>query len=235
MTVYQLIPDLPLFPPVEEAEVDGLLAIGGDLSVERLLEAYRLGIFPWYEDGQPILWWSPDPRLIMIPNEFKNSRSLKKIIRQKQFDVRFDSAFSQVINKCAEVRRQKDEGTWITSEMQNAYIALHHEGFAHSIESWQDGKLVGGLYGISLGKCFFGESMFSICSNASKVALSALAIFSSQNGIEMIDCQMTTPHLVSMGAKEISRKLFTEKLKILQAQPTLLGSWNSSSYLKTTL
>ena len=233
MTVYQLIPDLPLFPPIEDAEADGLLAIGGDLSAERLLEAYRRGIFPWYEEGQPLLWWSPDPRMVLIPSEIKVSRSLKKVIKQNIFDIRFDSAFSEVINKCAEIRLHKKEGTWITPEMKEAYTLLHQEGFAHSVECWQDEKLVGGLYGISLGKCFFGESMFSLCSNASKVALVNLVFFCKQHGLELIDCQMTTLHLQSLGARELTRKFFQEQLKKLLDHPTIMGPWSQQEFDKS--
>jgi len=229
MPVYQLIPEIPLFPPTDEAEDDGLLAIGGDLTKERLLIAYRKGIFPWYEVGQPILWWSPDPRLILIPEELKISRSLRKVLRRDQFEIRFDSAFQQVIEACADVRTTQGEGTWIIPEMQQAYTELHQEGFAHSVESWLDGKLAGGLYGISLGQCFFGESMFSTRNDASKVALVALAEFSKKVGIKMIDCQMTTAHLLSLGAREVKRKVFLKNLKKYIEEPTLKGSWDSVS------
>ena len=229
MPVYQLIPELSLFPPTEEAEEDGLLAIGGDLTKERLLAAYSKGIFPWYEIGQPILWWSPDPRLVLIPEELKISRSLRKVLRKQKFEIRVDSSFQQVIKACADVRKRQDEGTWIIPEMQQAYTDLHEEGFAHSIESWLDGKLAGGLYGISLGQCFFGESMFSTRNDSSKVALVALVDFSIQVGIKMIDCQMTTTHLLSLGAREIKRKVFLKKLKKCLEQPTLKGNWNSHS------
>ena len=229
MPVYQLIPEVSLFPPTEEAEDDGLLAVGGDLSKERLLAAYSKGIFPWYEVGQPILWWSPDPRLVLTPETLKISRSLRKILRKQQFEIRFDTAFEKVIKACADVRTEQGEGTWIIPEMQQAYTELHQDGFAHSVESWLDGELVGGLYGISLGQCFFGESMFSTRNDSSKVALVALVEFSREVGIRMIDCQMTTPHLLSLGASEIQRKKFLTNLKILLEQPTLKGSWNRGS------
>ena len=229
MPVYKLIPELSLFPPTEEAEEDGLLAIGVDLTKDRLLAAYSKGIFPWYEIGQPILWWSPDPRLVLIPEELKISRSLRKVLRKQKFEIRVDSSFQQVIKACADVRKRQDEGTWIIPEMQQAYTDLHEEGFAHSIESWLDGKLAGGLYGISLGQCFFGESMFSTRNDSSKVALVALVDFSIQVGIKMIDCQMTTAHLLSLGAREIKRKVFLKKLKKCLEQPTLKGNWNSHS------
>ena len=236
MPVYQLIPEVSFFPPTEEAEGDGLLAVGGDLTKERLLAAYSKGIFPWYEAGQPILWWSPDPRLVLIPEELKISRSLRKALRKQQFEIRFDSAFQQVIKACADVRTQQGEGTWIIPEMQQAYTELHQDGFAHSVESWLDGELAGGLYGISLGQCFFGESMFSTRNDSSKVALVALVEFSKQVGIKMIDCQMTTSHLLSLGAREIKRKVFLQNLKIHLEEPTLKGSWNNgSASIKTNI
>tara|TARA_B110000914_G_scaffold58381_1_gene50612 strand:+ start:236 stop:955 length:720 start_codon:yes stop_codon:yes gene_type:complete len=236
MPVYQLIPEVSFFPPTEEAEGDGLLAVGGDLTKERLLAAYSKGVFPWYEAGQPILWWSPDPRLVLIPEELKISRSLRKALRKQQFEIRFDSAFQQVIKACADVRTQQGEGTWIIPEMQQAYTELHQDGFAHSVESWLDGELAGGLYGISLGQCFFGESMFSTRNDSSKVALVALVEFSKQVGIKMIDCQMTTSHLLSLGAREIKRKVFLQNLKIHLEEPTLKGSWNNgSASIKTKL
>ena len=225
MPVYQLISDIPLFPPTEEAEDDGLLAVGGDLSKERLLTAYRKGIFPWYEVGQPILWWSPNPRLVLFPEELKISRSLRKALRKHEFEIRFDSSFENVIKACADVRIAKGKGTWIIPEMQQAYTELHHEGYAHSVESWLNGELVGGLYGISLGQCFFGESMFSTISDSSKAALVALAEFSKQVGIKIIDCQMTTKHLLSLGAREIDRQSFLRKLNQYLEKPDIKGSW----------
>jgi len=224
--VYQLIPGIPCFPPIDEAEEDGLLAIGGDLSQERLLEAYRNGIFPWYEVGQPILWWSPDPRLILIPKELKISRSLRKILRKEIYEIRFDTSFEKVIKACADVRIEQGENTWIIPEMQNAYIELYKGGFAHSVESWSNGKLAGGLYGISLGQCFFGESMFSTKNDSSKVALVALVEFSKIVGIKMIDCQMTTKHLLSLGAREVKRRVFVENLKYFLEKPSITGNWS---------
>ena len=225
MTVYQLIPDNNLFPPAEEAEADGLLAVGGDLTKKRLLAAYRLGIFPWYEVGQPILWWCPDPRLVLFPEDLKISRSLGKVLRKEEFEIRFDSSFENVIKACANVRTEQGKDTWIIPEMQQAYTELHQEGYAHSVESWRNGKLVGGLYGISLGQCFFGESMFSTVNDSSKVALVALAEFSKQVGIKIIDCQMTTQHLLSLGAQEIDRKSFLRKLNQYLEKPDIKGSW----------
>ncbi len=225
MPVYQLISDIPLFPPTEEAEDDGLLAVGGDLSKERLLSAYRQGIFPWYEVGQPILWWSPNPRLVLFPEELKISRSLRKVLRKHEFEIRFDSSFENVIKACADVRTEQGKGTWIIPEMQIAYTELHQEGYAHSVESWLNGELVGGLYGISLGQCFFGESMFSTISDSSKAALVALSEFSKQMGIKIIDCQMTTQHLLNLGAREIDRQSFLQKLNHYLKEPDLKGSW----------
>ena len=225
MPVYQLIPDIPLFPPTEEAENDGLLASGGDLTKERLLTAYRQGIFPWYEVGQPILWWCPNPRLVLFPGELKISRSLRKVLRKQEFEIRFDSSFENVIKACADVRTEQGKRTWIIPEMQQAYIELHQEGYAHSVESWLNGELVGGLYGISLGQCFFGESMFSTISDSSKAALVALAEFSKQVGIKIIDCQMTTQHLLSLGAREIDRQSFLRKLNQYLEKPDIKGSW----------
>ena len=225
MPVYQLIPDIPLFPPAEEAEADGLLAVGGDLTKERLLTAYRQGIFPWYEVGQPILWWCPNPRLVLFPEELKISRSLRKVLRKHEFEIRFDSSFENVIKACADVRTKQGKGTWIIPEMQQVYTELHREGYAHSVESWLNGELVGGLYGISLGQCFFGESMFSTFSDSSKAALVALAGFSKQVGIKIIDCQMTTQHLLSLGAREIDRQSFLRKLNQYLEKPDIKGSW----------
>ena len=229
MPVYQLISDIPLFPPTEEAEDDGLLAVGGDLSKERLLTAYRQGIFPWYEVGQPILWWSPNPRLVLFPEELKISRSLRKVLRKHEFEIRFDSSFENVIKACADVRTKRGKGTWIIPEMQQAYTELHQEGYAHSVESWLNGELVGGLYGISLGQCFFGESMFSTVSDSSKAALVALSEFSMQVGIKIIDCQMTTKHLLSLGAREIDRQSFLRKLNQYLEKPDIKGSWYGRS------
>ena len=230
MPVYQMIPKIPLFPPIEEAEDDGLLAVGGDLTKERLIDAYQRGIFPWYEVGQPILWWSPDPRLVLFPNEIKISRSLRKVLRKGRFEIRFDTAFQDVIKSCADVRIMQGDGTWIIPEMQQAYTELYHEGLAHSVESWLDGELVGGLYGISMGECFFGESMFSTINDSSKVALVALAEFSMQVGIKLIDCQVTTPHLLSLGAREIKRELFLQMLKKHLEFPKIKNLWSNTHF-----
>ena len=225
-----MIPKIPLFPPTEEAEDDGLLAVGGDLTKERLIDAYQRGIFPWYEVGQPILWWSPDPRLVLFPNEIKISRSLRKVLRKGRFEIRFDTAFQDVIKSCADVRIMQGDGTWIIPEMQQAYTELYHEGLAHSVESWLDGELVGGLYGISMGECFFGESMFSTINDSSKVALVALTEFSMQVGIKLIDCQVTTPHLLSLGAREIKRELFLQMLKKHLEFPKIKNLWSNTHF-----
>lgn len=213
------------FPPPHLAQSNGLLAVGGDLSVKRLLHAYRLGVFPWFSDEEPILWWSPDPRLVLYPNEIHVSRSLQKVIRKQVFSITLDLAFPQVITACARCPRRKGEGTWITTEMIDAYCKLHQEGYAHSVEAWRDGELVGGLYGVSLGRCFFGESMFTRVSNASKTAFVHLVRFLEQGGFTMVDCQVTTEHLMRFGAREIRRKLFLAQLQKALKGPTIRGQW----------
>jgi len=214
------------FPDVSLAltEPDGLLAIGGDLSMPRILAAYQRGIFPWYSDGQPILWWSPNPRAVLIPDEINISRSLRKTLRRGQFQATFDTCFEKIIGACAAARKD-GRGTWITQEMQSAYIGLHTAGYAHSVEIWQDEILVGGLYGISLGRLFFGESMFSRVNDASKVALVFLAAQLQRWGFALIDCQVQSPHLASLGAQAIPRHQFVEQLTKQADQPTRLGTW----------
>jgi leucyl/phenylalanyl-tRNA--protein transferase len=228
MPVYRLTKEL-LFPPPDHAEPDGLLAVGGDLSIERLLLAYQLGIFPWYGEGLPILWWSPDPRLILEPGGFHTSRRLRRILRQGRFQVSFDRSFAAVILACATVPRRDQDGTWIVGEMQRAYIRLHELGYAHSVESWFEGNLVGGVYGVSLGKCFFGESMFSYESDASKAAMAVLIGHLAKWEFHMLDAQVTTRHLLSLGAKEIPRNVFLEKLRVALQFPTMRGRWNVES------
>jgi leucyl/phenylalanyl-tRNA--protein transferase len=230
MPIYRLIKQ-PIFPDPELATPDGLLAVGGDLSTERLLAAYRQGIFPWYSGNEPILWWSPEPRLILEPAEIHISQSLRKVLRQKKFEITFDTEFAQVIQQCASARRKGEHGTWITPEMQAAYIRLHELGFVHSVESWLQSKLVGGLYGVSLGRGFFGESMFSPVANASKVALVALCQLLQRWEFHFIDCQITTAHLLSLGAKEINRQEFLRRLQASQAYPTYRGKWNERAQL----
>jgi len=214
------------FPPVHRAlrEPNGLLAAGGDLSIERLLEAYRHGIFPWYSDGQPILWWSPDPRMVLAPTEIEISRSLRKRIRNSGYEVRVDTCFAAVVSACA-APRAGQPGTWITREMAAAYGALHLAGYAHSVETWNEGTLAGGLYGVSIGRMFFGESMFSSASDASKIALAHLARQLERWDFGLIDCQMSTPHLASLGAHEMPRAQFMRALTELVNYPTRLGAW----------
>ena len=198
------------FPNPKEATRDGLLAIGGDLSVERLLLAYNSGIFPWFEDDQPILWWSPDPRMVLFPEKFKGSKSLRKTLNSKKFKITFNQNFAEVIKYCATVPRKGEHGTWITQEMQESYIALHEAGHAISVEVWENEKLVGGLYGVDLPqrKVFCGESMFSLVSDASKVAFYHLSEYVKNKDYKLIDCQLYNPHLESLGAEEIGRGEF---------------------------
>ena len=224
MPVY-LLSDKLFFPPVHLASQEGLLAIGGDLSVERLLLAYKSGIFPWYSEEDPILWWSPDPRLVLYPEELNISKSLKKVIRQEIYRITMDTAFEQVISACANTRRDIDAGTWITDEMKGAYCRMHERGYAHSVEAWHEGKLVGGLYGISLGLAFFGESMFSIMSNASKVCLVCLVQFMKERHFTFIDCQVATDHLLRMGARSIPRATFISQLNQSLQHLSIVGSW----------
>lgn len=227
MPIFRLVEDL-VFPPPDYADPSGLLAIGGDLSSERLLEAYRVGIFPWYSEDQPILWWSPDPRFILETGDFKISRSLRKTLQKRIFNVTLDRAFEEVIRACASTQRAGQSGTWITPEMEEAYVKLHGLGYAHSVESWCEGELVGGLYGVSLGKVFFGESMFHHKSDASKVALAALVAKLKNWDFQFIDAQMTTEHLLTLGAKEISRRIFLKRLRAALRHPTKRGKWRNS-------
>ena len=201
------------FPDLDEADESGLLAIGGDLSIERLKLAYSKGIFPWYEDGMPILWWSPDPRMVLFPEKMIISHSLRQSIKKQQFTVTIDHAFEKVIRNCAKTPRKGEDGTWITMEMQNAYIRLHEAGYAHSAEAWIDGELVGGLYGVALGKAFFGESMFNHVTNASKVALFHLVEKLSNWNFEIIDAQVYTNHLESLGGEMIPRSQYIHILE----------------------
>jgi leucyl/phenylalanyl-tRNA--protein transferase len=216
------------FPPPEHARADGLLAVGGDLSVPRLLEAYHHGIFPWYEAGGPILWWNPDPRLILEPAGLKVSRSLRAVLRKEVFEVTFDTAFARVIRACASTPRKDEPGTWITSEVESGYTALHDLGYAHSVETWFQGNLVGGLYGVHLGRCFFGESMFSHRPDASKVGLAVLVEFLRGRETDLIDCQVSSAHLLSLGAIEIPRAEFLRRLKGALAHPTSREKWPRS-------
>lgn len=214
------------FPPVERASPEGLLAVGGDLRPERLLEAYRHGIFPWYSNDQPILWWSPDPRAVLFPDKLHVSRSLEKTIRRGHFTVTLDTCFRDVMTQCSGPRPQYPEGgTWITPAMIEAYTRLHELGFAHSIETWKEGNLVGGLYGVAIGGAFFGESMFSRVTNASKVALVLLIRQLRAWGFQIFDCQQASPHVMRLGAEEIPRRDFLDHLTTALTLPERRGRW----------
>lgn len=230
---YLLAPDDPEagFPPVSEAlkEPDGLLAIGGDLSVRRLLEAYRRGIFPWYGPKDPILWWSPDPRTLLVPTDIRISRSLAKLLRKERFAVTMDRDFPAVIKACSEPRDQ-DGGTWLVPAMISAYRALHIHGWAHSVEVWEESELVGGLYGVAIGGLFFGESMFTRVDNASKIALVHLCQELARRRFELIDCQVLTKHLMRMGAHQRSRAHFVATLERLRERPQAVGSWDDGRF-----
>lgn len=218
------------FPNPYYANEEGLLAYGGDLSTKRLLLAYQNGIFPWYAKGDPILWWSPNPRLLLYPNKFKVQKSFKRVLRSGKFSVTFDGAFNKVIEHCATVFRDGQESTWILPEMKAAYIKLHLEGYAHSVEVYMEGQLVGGLYGVAYGKAFFGESMFSLVSDASKVAFKALSDVLASKGYDFIDCQMKTDHLVRLGAEVVQREVFLDALSLAVEKPTDEGSWQDFAW-----
>jgi len=219
------LPRKPIFPDPELAEPDGLLAVGGDLSPDRLLRAYADGIFPWYSEETPILWWSPEPRMVLLPAEFHLPRSLRRSLRSGAFEIRADTAFGEVIRRCAGKDRPGQDGTWITSEMVLAYERLHDMGFAHSFEAWDGGELAGGLYGVSLGAAFFGESMFADRPEASKVAFAASVDWMRGRGFELIDCQVDTEHLRRFGAREIPRAEFLARLRNALASATVRGKW----------
>lgn len=211
------------FPPVDHALDNGLLAVGGDLSIPRLITAYRRGIFPWYGPGDPILWWSPDPRLVLLPSWLHVPRSLRRVLNQRRFAFSLDRDFEAVIHGCAGARR--DDGTWLVPEMVAAYIKLHRAGYAHSLEVWRQGRLAGGIYGVALGNCFFGESMFTRVPDASKAGLVALVGWLGSRGFELIDCQVTTEHLLRFGAREIRRGAFLERLERALRAPDRIGRW----------
>ncbi|HTN09306.1 leucyl/phenylalanyl-tRNA--protein transferase [Agriterribacter sp.] len=213
MALFALQQEL-IFPPVHLAEPDGLLAMGGDLSTERLLLAYRNGIFPWYEGNVP-LWWCPDPRFVLFPGNLKISKSMQQLIKKETFRVSINTSFKSVIRACKTSPRKQQQGTWITDEVEEAYCLLHEKGYAHSAEAWMGDELAGGLYGIRMGKVFFGESMFSRESNASKFAFTMYVQLLQQEGIELIDCQIYTAHLESLGAQMIPREIFMKKLNLL--------------------
>jgi leucyl/phenylalanyl-tRNA--protein transferase len=220
------------FPPVETAlrDPNGLLAMGGDLSAERLLDAYRHGIFPWFNPGEPILWWSPDPRMVLVPGEVRVSRSLAKRLRNAGFELRVDTAFAEAMRACAAPRRAGPDGgaagTWISPAMIAAYVRLHQAGYAHSVETWRDGRLVGGLYGVAIGRMFYGESMFSREADASKIALVRLCLQLERWEFGLVDCQMETPHLASLGAKTLPRAVFVKRVAELVNLPHRPGPWS---------
>jgi leucyl/phenylalanyl-tRNA--protein transferase len=213
-----------VFPPVELAD-EGLLAVGGDLRPERLLLAYSQGIFPWYGKNLPILWHSPDPRMVLYPHELVIGRSLRKAIRRKPYELKLDTAFGEVLTGCADAPRPGQNGTWLIPEMVTAYTRMHELGFAHSVEAWQDGKLVGGLYGVGLGGCFFGESMFARAPDASKIAFVALVRQLVAWDVSLIDCQVHTDHLARFGAREVPRAEFLAQLHAALEAPTRRGKW----------
>ena len=226
MPVY-LLDDRLVFPDPALSDKEGLVAVGGDLSMERLLLAYQMGMFPWFNPGEPILWWCPDPRYVLLPDQLKISKSMRSLLRKNPFRVTFDTAFEAVIKACAGRSIGRTEGgTWITRDMILAYAALHRNGFAHSVEVWQEDKLVAGLYGISLGRVFFGESMFTRVPNASKYGFIHLVQVLKAQHFELIDCQQGTPHLISLGAEPMPRDAFLRVLKAQQPASTLRGSWS---------
>ena len=224
MPVYRLI-DALVFPPPEHAE-QGLLAVGGDLRPERLLLAYKQGIFPWYSEGEPVWWHSPDPRFVLPPEAMRVQRSLAKVIGRRPFEVRFDTAFAEVIRRCGQKRRPGQRGTWITGAMRQAFTTLHQMGVAHSAEAWLEGRLVGGLYGVSLGDVYFGESMFADVDDASKVAFVALVRWMQARGIKLVDSQVRTEHLARFGAEDWPRERYLARLGELIHAPTRLGPWH---------
>lgn len=225
--IYQLDPYYPGFPNPEEAEPDGIIAIGGDLSPARLINAYCCGIFPWFNDDEPILWWSLDPRMVLYPDEFRYSKSLRRVVKSGKYEVRIDTQFEQVMRHCAHVDRsaQGQSGTWITEGMVDAYVLLHQLGLAHSFETYYQGTLVGGLYGVSLGPFFFGESMFHTMTDASKVAFVRLVQFAQEHHFRLIDAQQETSHLATLGARPIARSEYLTALNAICADNTLQGNW----------
>ncbi len=231
MPIFQLTGDL-VFPTVEMADPGGILAVGGDLSTERLLLAYQSGIFPWYDEESPILWWSPDPRFVIFPEEFRVSRRMRRFLRTSGYRVTLDTRFREVMASCAAPRKSA-RGTWITPDMLEAYCRLHDEGYAHSVEVWRGHELAGGLYGVSIGKCFFGESMFNRADNASKTALAVLTDLMKQNGFHFIDSQVKTEHLAGMGAREIPRAEYLLLLKKSVSGGTIRGNWGDLDCFRT--
>ena len=226
MAIFRLNKELA-FPDPSYAEEEGILAIGGDLSIDRLVLAYANGIFPWYNEGSPILWWSPDPRMVLFPDRFKVSKSMKQLVRSSKYSCTFDKDFDKVIHKCADIPRKNQENTWITRKMLKAYSNLHKAGYAHSVETWFENKLVGGLYGVSLGKAFYGESMFYDMRDASKFALYHLVSLLQKWDFELIDAQQDTEHLRRLGAISIPRNEFLDMLETAVTKPTKKGNWNN--------
>ena len=227
--LFQLNDDDCFFPPANRANEEGLLAFGGDLSPQRLIVAYANGIFPWYSENEPLLWWSLDPRLIIRPGEMRISKSLRHRLKSDRFEVRIDTNFREVMLHCAQTPRKDQDGTWIQDEMVDAYCHLHELGLAHSFETYEDNELVGGLYGIAIGKAFFGESMFHTATDASKVAFFHLHQFLLKNNFQLIDCQQETNHLKSLGAYAIPRSEYLKELKTLTAEPTIVGNWGENN------
>jgi len=225
MRYYPWIEDDTPFPPVDSADQHGILALGGELTVERLINAYSHAIFPWYDEDQPVIWWSPDPRFVLFPEKLRVSKSMRQVIKRGIFEIRFDTAFRDVISSCAETPRRHERGTWITPDMLEAYCMLHENGYAHSVEAWRDGKLAGGLYGVSLGSMFFGESMFTREANASKAAFITLVTKLINHGFSLVDSQVHTNHLESLGAEEIPRTEYLEYLSLGLSRSTLKGNW----------
>ena len=225
--IYQLDPHYPGFPNPEEAEPEGIIAIGGDLSPARLINAYCSGIFPWFNEDEPILWWSLDPRMVLFPDEFRYSKSLQRTVRSGKYEVRIDTSFEQVMRHCSTVDRSKQgqNGTWITEEMVEAYVRLHQLGLAHSFETYYQGEMVGGLYGVSLGPFFFGESMFHTMTDASKVAFVRLVQFAREHHFRLIDAQQESTHLASLGARPIPRSEYLTELNAIGDDNTILGNW----------
>jgi leucyl/phenylalanyl-tRNA--protein transferase len=225
MPIFELPADEIIFPNPELAEPIGVLAVGGDLSPERVLFAYQHGIFPWFNPDEPIYWWSPDPRMVLLPAELKVARSMRPYFNQSKFRLTLDTAFDAVIGECRSVYREGQRGSWITRDMVEAYTRLHHLGHVHSVEVWEDDRLVGGLYGVSLGRVFFGESMFTRVSNASKFAFIRLVRLLAERQFQLVDCQQVTPHLATLGARPVSRKEFLKMLRENPVENSLVGSW----------
>ena len=226
MPIYRL-PEDAVFPDPRLADEDGLIAVGGDLSAQRLVAAYQSGIFPWYSEGESILWFSPDPRMVLNVQNYKRSKSLERTVKSTKYEVRIDTRFGEVIERCAAISRPGQDGTWITDDMKAAYAELHRRGLAHSFETYLDGDLVGGLYGVSIGAAFFGESMFHEQRDASKVAFDRLVSFALQHRFHFVDAQQPTKHLASLGAEEVSRESFLKRLAKTQKQPTLQEFWTN--------